>query len=100
MNLRVSPDESLLALYLDTAVLWIGNLDFSNTLVDLNLRDRVASVSGETNNPVPPSSLKWLDTATVVMQWANFIVLVDLDANVYEFFYPSCVHTETEVSLF
>ncbi|VDN42828.1 unnamed protein product [Dibothriocephalus latus] len=100
LKIAVSSDEQSVALFLDTDVLWVGSLDFSEVKFELPLRGRVSAVGSEDKTPVPgshPLALKWLDNSTVAVQWTNFIALVDVEKNVYEFFYPTCIHTEVEV---
>ncbi|VDL98343.1 unnamed protein product [Schistocephalus solidus] len=100
IKIAVSSDEQSVALFLDTDVLWVGSLDFSEVKFELPLRGRVSALGSEEQTSIPgcrPLALKWLDNSTVAVQWTNFIVLVDVDKNVYEFFYPTCIHTEIEI---
>ncbi|BHF64295.1 Vacuolar protein sorting-associated protein 16 [Sparganum proliferum] len=100
IKMAVSGDEQSVALFLDTDVLWVGSLDFSEVKFELPLRGRVSAVGSEEKTSVSgcrPLALKWLDNSTIAVQWTNFIVLVDFEKNVYEFFYPTSIHTEVEV---
>lgn len=105
-RLALSPNEEMVALYLDCSVLRVFSLVSGGGLevrMELDLSARAAALGGgiSDNNRVStlPSGLVWLDNSTLALQWSNFVVVVDMEKNIYELFYPSLVHIQPEVCL-
>ncbi len=105
-RLAISPDEDLVAFYLDSSVLWVTTLDMTDVHLEVDLTERASTFSGAGGGgggsgapkfATLPSSLEWLDSQTVALLWKNFVVIVDMEKNVYEFFYPSFVRIQPEV---
>ncbi|VUZ48753.1 unnamed protein product [Hymenolepis diminuta] len=103
-RLALSPNEEMVALYLDCSVLRVFSLVSGGGLevrMELDLSARAAALGGgiSDNNRVStlPSGLVWLDNSTLALQWSNFVVVVDMEKNIYELFYPSLVHIQPEI---
>ncbi|VDK22888.1 unnamed protein product [Taenia asiatica] len=101
-KMAISPDEERVAFYLDNGLLCAANLGSTlDVCMELNFSDRAATLGGGSNGghvATLPSDMVWLDNSTVALQWRNFVVITDMDKNVYEIFYPSFVHIQPEAS--
>ncbi|KAM7537832.1 hypothetical protein Aperf_G00000069416 [Anoplocephala perfoliata] len=103
-RLALSHNEELVALYLDSSVLRVASLAGGGGLdvrMEFDFSKRAAALDGDTGgiNRVSslPSDLVWLDNSTLALQWPNFVVVVDMEKNIYELFYPSLVHIQPEI---
>lgn len=96
-KLSVSSDETKVAFYLDSSVLLVTSLDMQETHLEMDLSKRATSFNAHKFATLP-FTMEWLDEETVALLWKNFLVIVDLTENAYEFFYPSFVRIQPEVS--
>lgn len=103
-QLALSHNEELVALYLDNSVLRVASLVDGVSLdvrmeFDFSRRAVVLGGGGAGISRVSslPSGLVWLDNSTLALQWPNFVVIVDMEKDIYELFYPSLVHLQPEV---
>ncbi|VDD83465.1 unnamed protein product [Mesocestoides corti] len=98
-KLAIAPNEALVAFYLDSSVLRVTSLGKDlEVQLELDFSERVVALGGKNSNIASlPSDMVWLDNSTVGLQWKNFVVIVDMEKNVYEFFYPSYVRIQAEV---
>ncbi|VDM32837.1 unnamed protein product [Hydatigera taeniaeformis] len=100
-KMAISPNEERVAFYMDSGLLLVAGVGpVFDVCMELDFSDRAASLVGNSNGghiATLPSDMAWLDNSTVALQWQNFVVITDLEKNVYELFYPSFVHIQPEV---
>ncbi|EUB64267.1 Vacuolar protein sorting-associated protein [Echinococcus granulosus] len=101
-KMAISPDEERVALYLDSGLLRVASLGPSfEVCMELDFSDRAAALGSGSNGghvATLPSDMAWFDNSTIALQWRNFLVIADMEKNVYELFYPSFVHIQPEAS--